>query len=98
MFPNITLGNSSEALTKAGLAVNATPMGLHKCDPSPFDATSLQDDAVFFDIIAARDTELMIAAKERKLRVLGGRAMIDHQLANQIEFWRGDHFALAHRD
>jgi shikimate 5-dehydrogenase len=40
----------------------------------------------------------MIAAKERKLRVLGGRAMIDHQLANQIEFWRGDHFALAHRD
>lgn len=97
MFPNITLGNSSEALTRAGLAVNATPMGLHKGDPSPFDATSLQDDAVFFDIIAARDTELMFAAKERKLRVLGGRAMIDHQLAHQIEFWRGDHFSLAHR-
>jgi len=89
-FPNITLGNRLEALDRAGLAVNATPMGLHKGDRSPFDAAILRDDAVFFDIIAARDTELMSAAQARNLRVLGGRAMMDHQLAHQIEFWRGD--------
>jgi shikimate dehydrogenase len=97
-FPNITLGNRREALARAGLAVNATPMGLHKGDCSPFDAAILQDDAVFFDIIAARDTELMSAAQARNLRVLGGRAMMDHQLAHQIEFWRGDYFALKSQD
>jgi shikimate dehydrogenase len=93
-FPNITLGNRREALARAGLAVNATPMGLHKGDRSPLDAYILRDDAVFFDIIAARDTELMSAAQARNLRVLGGHAMMDHQLAHQIEFWRGDDFAL----
>jgi shikimate dehydrogenase len=85
-------------LANAGLAVNATPMGLHKGDPSPFDAATLREDAVFFDIIAARDTELMFAAKERNLRVLGGRAMMDHQLAYQIDFWSGDHISLERQD
>jgi shikimate dehydrogenase len=97
-FPHITLGNRLEALARAGLAVNATPMGLHKGDRPPFDASILQDDAVFFDIIAARDTELMSAAKARNLRVLGGRAMMDHQLAHQIEFWSGDDFDLKSQD
>jgi shikimate dehydrogenase len=97
-FPDIALGNRPQALANAGLAVNATPMGLHNGDPSPFDAATLREDAVFFDIIAARDTELMFAAKERNLRVLGGRAMIDHQLAYQIDFWRGDHISLERQD
>jgi len=73
-----------------GLAVNATPMGLHAHDPLPLDPALLPADAALFDIVAARDTELMAAAKARGLRVLGGRPMIDHQLAHQIAFWRGD--------
>jgi shikimate dehydrogenase len=97
-FPDLALGNRPQALANAGLAVNATPMGLHKGDPSPFDAATLREDAVFFDIIAARDTELMFAAKERNLRVLGGRAMMDHQLAHQIDFWSGDHISLERLD
>jgi shikimate dehydrogenase len=97
-FPDLALGNRPQALANAGLAVNATPMGLHKGDPSPFDAATLREDAVFFDIIAARDTELMSAAKERNLRVLGGRAMMDHQLAHQIDFWSGDHISLERLD
>jgi shikimate dehydrogenase len=40
----------------------------------------------------------MSAAQARNLRVLGGRAMMDHQLAHQIEFWRGDYFALKSQD
>ena len=46
-----------------------------------------------FDIIAARATELMAAARARGLRVIGGGPMIDHQIAAQIAFWRGDDFA-----
>ncbi|SFM96953.1 shikimate dehydrogenase [Variovorax sp. OV329] len=88
--PRITAGTDRDALRRAGLAVNATPMGLHAEDPLPLDPALLPGDAALFDIIAARDTELMAAAKARGLRVLGGRPMIDHQLAHQIAFWRGD--------
>lgn len=78
----------------AGLAVNATSLGLHASDPMPFDPQLLSADAAVFDIIAARDTELMAAAQARGLRVIGGRPMIHHQVAAQIAFWRGDEFPL----
>ena len=76
-----------------GLAVNATSLGLHAGDPLPFDPAGLPSDAAVFDIIAARATELMAAARARGLRVIGGGPMIDHQIAAQIAFWRGDDFA-----
>jgi shikimate dehydrogenase len=93
-FPELAVGTRSEALREAGLAVNASPQGLHASDAPPFDAALLRADAALFDIIAARDTELMAAAKERGLRVLGGRPMVEHQLAHQLAFWRGEAFAL----
>jgi shikimate dehydrogenase len=30
------------------------------------------------------------AVKARGLRAIGGRPMVEHQLATQIAFWRGD--------
>lgn len=90
-FPDLAVGHRREALAHAGLAVNATPMGLHDEDPMPFDPALLPADAAVFDIIAARDTELMADAAARGLRVLGGRPMVEHQVAHQIAFWRGDH-------
>lgn len=93
-FPGLAAGTQREALRCAGLAVNATPMGLHDGEPPPFDAALLPADAALFDIIAARDTELMAAAQARGLRVLGGRPMVEHQVAHQLAFWRGDDFAL----
>lgn len=78
----------------AGLAVNATSLGLHASDPMPFDPKLLATDAAVFDIIAARDTELMAAAQALNLHVIGGQPMIDHQVAAQIAFWRGDDFPL----
>jgi shikimate dehydrogenase len=79
----------ASALRRAGLAVNATSLGLHEGEPMPFDAALLPADAALFDIIAARDTELMAACSARGLRVVGGKPMIDHQVAAQIAFWRG---------
>jgi shikimate dehydrogenase len=90
-FPGIAADTDAHrGLREAGLAVNATSLGLHEGDPMPFDAALLPSDAALFDIIAARDTELMAACAARGLKVIGGKPMIDHQIAAQIAFWRGD--------
>ncbi|MEJ8859467.1 ThiF family adenylyltransferase [Variovorax robiniae] len=89
-FPDVDAGSRLASLRHAGLAVNATPLGLHPGDAMPFDAAQLPGDACVFDIIAARDTELMAACTARGLRVLGGGAMIEGQLITQIAFWRGE--------
>lgn len=92
-FPGIEARDGLEALPCAGLAVNATPLGLHPGQDLPFDPMRLRGDAALFDINAVRDTELVAAAKARGLRAIGGRPMVEHQLATQIAFWRGDpHF------
>lgn len=96
-YPDITCssGTADGALEAAGLAVNATPLGLEPGEPMPFDPARLPVDAGVFDIIAVRDTELMAASRGRGLRVIGGGPMIDHQIAAQIAFWRGDPIDLA---
>lgn len=81
----------------AGLAVNATALGMYPDDPLPFDPALLASECAVFDIIAARDTELMAAASARGLHTIGGRPMIEHQVAAQIAFWRGEHFPLEAR-
>ena len=87
-----------DALERAGLAVNATPLGLQPGQHLPFDPARLRDDAAVFDINAARDTELVSAARARGLRAIGGRPMVEHQLAAQIAFWRGESAALQRRE
>ncbi|MBU1444299.1 MAG: shikimate dehydrogenase [Gammaproteobacteria bacterium] len=87
--PGVRARSRSDSLGHAGLAVNATPLGLHAGDPMPFDPAHLPADACLFDIVAARDTELMEACRARGLAVVGGRPMIEHQLVTQIAFWRG---------
>ena len=89
-YPDLDVGRRPAALGRAGLVINATPMGLQATDPLPLDPFALRPDAALFDIIAARDTELMVAARARGLRVLGGQAMVEHQVACQLAFWRGD--------
>lgn len=88
--PGLPLGTRREAVAEAGLVVNATPLGLHEGEPLPVPADAMRPDAALFDIVAARDTELMAAARARGLTVLGGRPMVEHQLATQLAFWRRD--------
>jgi shikimate dehydrogenase len=78
----------------AALAVNATSLGLHPGEPLAFDPALLGPGASVFDIIAARDTELVAAAQALGLSALGGRPMIEHQVSAQIDFWRGAPFPL----
>lgn len=93
-FAGIEASTRRDTLPRAGLAVNATPLGLRAGDAMPLDPAQLRDDAAVFDIIAARDTELMAAALARGHRVLGGRPMVEHQLATQLAFWRREPVAL----
>jgi shikimate dehydrogenase len=79
-----------ETLDDAGLLVNATSLGLHATDSLPIDPARLPADCAVFDIIAARKTEFMQAAAARGLKVVGGIAMIKHQLPLQTAFWRGE--------
>lgn len=93
-FPGYRIAADRSVLARAGLAVNATPLGLQPGDALPLDPAELPADAAVFDIVAARDTELMAAALARGHRVLGGRPMVEHQLATQLAFWRGEAFEL----
>jgi shikimate dehydrogenase len=88
--PALRTGSDPERLRHAALAINATPLGQHAGDALPFDPAQLPATAALFDIVAARDTELMAASAARGLRVLGGRPMIEQQAAAQIAFWRGE--------
>ena len=90
LYPDLVASTQIERLRTAALAINATSLGLHAGDALPFDPSWLPAGAALFDIIAARDTELMSACQARGLVVVGGRPMIDHQVAAQIAFWRGE--------
>lgn len=90
LYPDLVASTQIEQVRRAALAINATSLGLHEGDAMPFDPSWLPADAALFDIIAARDTELMVACAARCLVVVGGRPMIDHQVAAQIAFWLGD--------
>lgn len=93
-WPQLKVDHDPQALAAAGLAVNATPLGTQPGDPLPFDPAALREGTPVFDIIAARDTELMAAARARGLPVLDGARMVQHQLEHQIAFWRGEPFEL----
>lgn len=68
------------------LVIQATSLGLHATDPMPIDPATLKPGSAFIDIIAARDTEIMQAAKEQGCRVIGGRPMVDYQIKAQLDF------------
>lgn len=68
------------------LVVNCTSLGLKPTDPLPIDPARLPPSCDLIDIIAVRDTELMVAARARGCRVVGGRPMIELQFDAQLAF------------
>jgi shikimate dehydrogenase len=79
-----------QELPLAGVLVNATSIGWHAGE-TPIDLDLLRllaDDAVVADL-TYRDTELLMAAKERGLRTVDGLPMLVHQGARAFELWTG---------
>lgn len=77
------------ALSVAGLAVNATTVGM--VDPGvTIDVAALSHGAVVFDCVyVPAETELIVAARARGLRAANGSEMLIAQAAIAFERWTG---------
>jgi len=78
------------ALEQARVLVNATSLGWHPGE-TPLAVDHLQrlpSDSLVIDL-TYRDTDLLIAARERGLRTLDGLSMLIHQGARAFELWTG---------
>jgi shikimate dehydrogenase len=79
----------SAALGSAGIAVNATTMGMTTSTVA-FDVTALPDDALVFDLVyVPPDTPLVRAAAARGLEVRNGLEMLVRQAEIAFERWTG---------
>lgn len=87
-FPNVPVAAGPADASGQDLVIQATSLGLKPGEALPLDPATFQAGCGLFDIITARETELMAAAKARGCRVVGGVPMIEHQAALQIEFLR----------
>ena len=90
-FPSVPVTAGPADATGQDLVIQATSLGLKPGEALPLDPATFQAACGLFDIITARETELMTAAKARGCRVVGGVPMIEHQALAQIEFLRPPH-------
>jgi shikimate dehydrogenase len=70
------------------MVINATPLGLKKDDPLPFDAGLLRAGQVVCDLIY-RKTALLRLAEEKGCKTVDGLAMLLWQGALAFELWTG---------
>ena len=77
-------------LAGARVLVNTTTLGMDGQPPLKVDLAPLPKDAVVNDIVyVPRETELLQAARARKLRTAEGLGMLLHQAAPGFEHWFG---------
>jgi len=77
-------------LRGAGLLVNASSLGMSGQSPLDLDIRALPETAIVADIVyLPLETPLLIRAKERGLRRVGGLGMLLHQAAPGFERWFG---------
>jgi shikimate dehydrogenase len=77
-------------LIEARVLVNTTTLGMVGQPPLKIDLAPLPKDAVVNDIVYVPSvTELIAAARTRKLRVAGGLGMLLHQAVPGFEHWFG---------
>ncbi len=87
-FPNCKIAAGDADPTGMDLAVNATPVGMHVCDPYPLDVDRLTPDMTVVDIIMEpAETALLKKAREVGCAVHAGRPMMDHQMRGMAEFF-----------
>ncbi|NQT32086.1 MAG: shikimate dehydrogenase [Candidatus Omnitrophica bacterium] len=69
------------------LVINATTLGTKENDPAPFDLDLLRESMAVYDLVYARETELVKYAKENGLTASGGLGMLVNQAALAFEIW-----------
>jgi shikimate dehydrogenase len=75
-----------EHLAGFDIIVNATPLGLKKGDPSPFDVSGLSSSQTVCDLIYKK-TALLEAASEKGCRTMDGLGMLLWQGVLAFELW-----------
>ncbi|WP_420444255.1 shikimate dehydrogenase [Candidatus Poriferisodalis sp.] len=78
------------AVRDADLVVNATPLGMSKIDPLPFDPALLRSRQIVADLIYRPErTPLLEAAASAGAMTLNGVGMLLYQAAGQFKMWTG---------
>ncbi|MDD3088604.1 MAG: shikimate dehydrogenase [Candidatus Omnitrophica bacterium] len=79
----------------ADLVVNATPIGTREGDTAPIDdgiVGELRKKCVIYDLVYARETELVKTARSKGLRAFNGEGMLANQGALAFSLWTGKPF------
>ncbi|MHA1523572.1 MAG: shikimate dehydrogenase family protein [Alphaproteobacteria bacterium] len=88
VFPTVKFAVGPVDLASVDIAINATPVGMNAGDPLPFDPADLSPSATVVDVIMTPEvTPLMRRATTQTRIVLGGRSMLDGQLARYAAFF-----------
>ncbi len=86
-YPDLAVELAEEPPRAVDFAVNATPLGLARGQPLPFDPARLPRSTVVCDIVMQpRETALLQAAAARGMRVHHGSHMLDAQVPMYLEF------------
>ena len=86
----------SGELARAGLLINATSIGWHRGEaPLPLRLLAALPGGALVVDLTYRETDLLMAARERGLAVLDGLPMLVHQGARALELWTGHPAPLA---
>lgn len=77
-------------LPTAGILVNATSLGWKAGEiPLPVESLALLPERAIVADLTYRDTDLLLAARERSLATLDGLGMLIHQGARAFTLWTG---------
>ena len=87
-YPKTEIEIVAKPAAAVDFAINATPCGLQRDDPLPFDPGALSPGTLVCDIIMKpKDTALLQAAKARGLRIHHGHHMLDAQIPMYLKFF-----------
>lgn len=78
-------------LSRAGLFVNTTSLGMHGQPPLALDIAALPETCVVNDLVyVPLETPLLAAARARGLRSVDGLGMLLHQAVRGFQLWFGE--------
>jgi len=87
-FPNLEVSAGDGDPAGRDITVNATPLGMRKEDPLPFDVSRLEPGSFVGDVVmAAGTTPLVAAARAHGCRVQPGTDMLFEQIPLYLEFF-----------
>jgi shikimate dehydrogenase len=85
----VNKGDIVQKLEMSDLVVNATPLGTKAGDPMPFPVERVKAGTVVYDLVYARETEVVKIAREKGAKALNGSGMLSNQGAVAFSLWTG---------